>query len=63
MTFRGDENVSVNFLWGLKGGNFGFFDIKSYLVTYHWKGFLTIKIMTHRKGFYDIAGLNNLELF
>lgn len=36
-----------------------FFDIKSYLVTYHWKGLLTIQIMTHLRGFYDIAGLNS----
>lgn len=29
-----------------------------YLVTYHWEGLLTRKIISLRKGFYDIPGQN-----
>lgn len=30
--------------------------INSYLVAYHWKGRFNTKVMTRRKGFYDIPG-------
>lgn len=39
----GDENVSLPFG---KRDKIYVFNIKSYLVTFHWTGLLTIKIMT-----------------
>lgn len=39
----GDENVALPFG---KRDKIYVFNIKSYLVTFHWTGLLTIKIMT-----------------
>lgn len=47
-----DENNSSNFKAGESGGNFNFANGDSYLVTYHWIGILTIKIMSLRKVVY-----------
>lgn len=43
----GDENVSLPFG---KRDKIYVFNIKSYLVTFHWTGLLTIKIMTLKVG-------------
>lgn len=44
---------------GLKGDNFHVYNSNSYLVTYNWKGLLTIQIMTFTEGVYVIPGQNN----
>lgn len=37
-----------------RGQTLFFFKINSYLVAYRWKGRFNTKVMTLRKGFYDI---------
>lgn len=49
---------SLHFEKGIKGDIVNVFDSKPYLMTYHWKGLLTIKIRTLRKGSYDIHDQN-----
>lgn len=54
MVFISDGNVSHHFEKGLKGDDFNF----SKDMAYHWKALITIKRMTHRRGFYNIPGQN-----
>lgn len=44
---------------GLKGGNLHVYNSNSYFVTYHWKGLLTIQIMTFTEGVYVILDQND----
>lgn len=51
-----DGNVSPHF----EKGETNVFNSDSYLVAYNWKGLLTRKIMSLRKGFYSIPDQNQL---
>lgn len=54
------ENVNVShFEKGIKEP-FNLFNSNPHLVAYHLKGVITIKIITLRKDFYDVPGLNGV---
>lgn len=58
MAFLGDKYVSPNFEKGETVGNFNVFKSNPNLETYHEEGlyFHQKKIMSLRKGFYDVPG-------
>lgn len=46
--FMRDGNVSTHFVKEVKEGNFNVCNSNSFLLTYHWKGLLNRKIMSHK---------------